>query len=244
MASREDIESYRQALATLSERAQADLRRLWAQLDPMDRLTTRDVLIEFLTDIIHGYGDAAAVIASDFFEMVRADVTDDVFTPKLSDPTPSDQIAASTRWALSGLFVPDNAVDLLAVLGNLEKVADRLTKLPARETFAAALDADPLNPRYARVPSGAETCVFCAMLASRGAVYLSEESAGAGAHDYHDHCDCTAVQIYDGQPLPEGFDPDHYLQVYQDQGGASVNLQRKYDSTGKFVFSETVPTAN
>lgn len=244
MAAREDIEAYRQALATLSERAQSDLRRLWAQLDPMDRITTRDVLIEFLADIIHGYGDAAAVVASDYFELVRAEVTDDFFIPKLSDPVPSDQVAASTRWALSGLFVPNDAVDLGAVLGNLEKVADRLTKLPARETFADALDADPLKPRYARVPSGAETCMFCAMLASRGAVYLSQESAGAGARDFHDHCDCTAVQIYEGQALPEGFDPDHYLNVYQDHGGASIDLARKYDADGKFVFSETVATAN
>ena len=244
MAAREDIEAYRQALATLSERAQADLRRLWAQLDPMDRLATRDVLVEFLTDLIQGYGDAAAVIASDYFEVIRADVTDDFFTPELSDPTPSDQIAASTRWALSGLFVPNATVDLAAVLGNLEKVTDRLTKQPARETFAGALADDPLEPRYARVPSGAETCMFCAMLASRGAVYLSQETAGAGARDFHDHCDCTAVAIYDGQGLPEGFDPDHYLQVYQDHGGASIDLARKYDADGKFVFSETVATAN
>lgn len=244
MAAREDIEAYRQALATLSERAQADLRRLWAQLDPMDRITTRDVLIEFLTDIIHGYGDGAAVIAADFFELVRAEVTDDIFVPKLSEPTPSDQIAASTRWALSGLFVPNKAVDLAAVLGNLEKVTDRLTKQPARETFATALSDDPLKPRYARVPSGATTCMFCAMLASRGAVYLSEESAGAGAHDYHDHCDCTAVAIYSGQALPDGYDPDHYLGVYQGAGGASIDLQRKYDPAGKFVFSEAVATSN
>ena len=214
MAAREDIEAYRQALATLSERAQADLRRLWAQLDPMDRLATRDVLVEFLTDLIQGYGDAAAVIASDYFEVIRADVTDDFFTPKLSDPTPSDQIAASTRWALSGLFVPNDAVDLPAVLGNLEKVADRLTKLPARETFAGALADDPLEPRYARVPSGAVTCPFCAQLAGRGAVYLSEDSAG-GSSKFHDHCDCVPVAVWEGQNLPAGFDPGYYEELYR-----------------------------
>ena len=223
MAAREDIEAYRQALATLSERAQADLRRLWAQLDPMDRLTTRDALVEFLTDLIHGYGDAAAVIASDYFEVIRADVADDFFTPKLSDPTPSDQIAASTRWALSGLFVPNDAVDLPAVLGNLEKVADRLTKLPARETFAVALDSDPLKPRYARVPSGAVTCLFCAMLAGRGAVYATEDSAG-GSRKFHDHCDCVPVAVWDGQDLPAGFDPGHYEALYRDHDGASIDL--------------------
>lgn len=223
MAAREDIDAYRQALASLSERAQADLRRLWAQLDPMDRITTRDVLVEFLTDLIQGYGDAAAVIAADYFELLRAEVTDELLVPDLADPTPSDQIAASTRWALSGLFVPNDAVDLPAVLGNLEKATDRLTKLPARETFAAALDADPLRPRYARVPSGAVTCLFCAMLAGRGAVYASEDSAG-GSRKFHDHCDCVPVAVWDGQGLPDGFDPAHYEAIYRDNGGASIDL--------------------
>lgn len=234
MAAREDIEAYRQALASLSERAQADLRRLWAQLDPMDRTATRDVLIEFLTEMIQGYGDAAAVIASDYFEVIRAEVTDDFFTPKLSDPTPSDQIAASTRWALSGLFVPNDAVDLPAVLGNLEKVTDRLTKLPARETFASALTDDPMRPRYARVPSGSVTCLFCAMLAGRGAVYVSEDSAG-GSRKFHDHCDCVPVAVWEGQGLPAGFDPGHYEALYRDHDGASIDLSNR---------TTRAPTAN
>lgn len=53
--------------------------------------------------------------------------------------------------------------------------------------------------RYRRLPQGIETCDFCLMLASRGAVYLSEESAmGSSADDInhvHAHCDCIVVPI-------------------------------------------------
>lgn len=230
MTAREDVEAYRRSLAALSERAQADLRRFWATLDPMDRATTRAVLVEFLTEIVQGYGDVSAVLASDFFELARAEVATDGFVPDLADPPPTAQIAASTRWALGGLFKPDDQVDTVDVLGSLAKVTDRLTKLPARETFAAALNADPLKPRYARVPSGSVTCRFCAMLASRGAVYLSEDSAG-GSRRFHDHCDCVPVAVWEGQDLPDGFDPGHYEEIYR----SGLDLSDR---------SATVPTAN
>ena len=41
--------------------------------------------------------------------------------------------------------------------------------------------------KYARVPQGAYTCAFCLMLASRGFVYASEESAGE-FDQYHKEC--------------------------------------------------------
>ncbi|MBR5258949.1 MAG: hypothetical protein IKV48_00445 [Eggerthellaceae bacterium] len=55
---------------------------------------------------------------------------------------------------------------------------------------------DPLEPRFARVPSGSETCAFCIMLASRGFVYRDAKTAGEGDH-YHPNCDCRIVQGYD-----------------------------------------------
>ena len=61
---------------------------------------------------------------------------------------------------------------------------------------------------FARVPMGATTCGFCLMLASRGFVYLSEESAGEFDR-FHRHCDCRIVPGYPGMEL-EGYDPDEY----------------------------------
>ncbi len=75
-----------------------------------------------------------------------------------------------------------------------------------RETAPAhPKSAAPQRPRYARVPSGAETCRFCIMLASRGAVYLSKENAGAVGH-YHANCDCKVVPDW-GDGI-EGYDPE------------------------------------
>ncbi len=46
--------------------------------------------------------------------------------------------------------------------------------------------------RFARVPMGNHTCAFCTMLASRGFIYWSEETAGAFAH-WHADCRCKVV---------------------------------------------------
>jgi hypothetical protein len=84
---------------------------------------------------------------------------------------------------------------------------------------------DPRQVRYARVPTGPETCGFCIMLASRGFVYWSEESAGAYDH-YHAHCDCMVVPSFDSMASDigqnrrvsptaiEGYDPDSYYDEY------------------------------
>ncbi len=60
--------------------------------------------------------------------------------------------------------------------------------------------------RYARVPSGFETCSFCFMLASRGFVYGDEEKAGA-THKFHPNCDCIVVPGNYGRTKIDGYDP-------------------------------------
>ena len=67
--------------------------------------------------------------------------------------------------------------------------------------------------RYARVPSGGETCPFCMMLASRGAVYHSEATAGGDGH-YHAHCRCRIVPVFGDQQI-EGYDPSEWYRKWQ-----------------------------
>lgn len=56
--------------------------------------------------------------------------------------------------------------------------------------------------RFARVSTGLETCTFCLMLASRGAVYHTRESAGEFSH-YHRRCDCKVVPGFADDPMAE-----------------------------------------
>ena len=56
---------------------------------------------------------------------------------------------------------------------------------------------------------GCETCAFCLMLASRGAVYHSRKTAGEFMH-FHRGCDCKVVPGFEDDPdaeLVEGYKP-------------------------------------
>lgn len=73
---------------------------------------------------------------------------------------------------------------------------------------------DPLGPRYARVPTGAETRSFCLMLAPRGFVYHSERSAGELDH-YHQSCDCKVITGFSGMEV-EGYNSDALYDLYSE----------------------------
>jgi hypothetical protein len=109
------------------------------------------------------------------------------------------------------------------MLPGLVTAVDRLVRSGYRGGMYGAVKADPMKPRFARVPSGATTCGFCLMLASRGFVYLTAESAGK-LNKYHSHCDCVPVASWEKHPLLAGYDPDALYQQYlaaKDQTGST-----------------------
>ena len=70
---------------------------------------------------------------------------------------------------------------------------------------------------FVRVPTGTETCTFCLMLASRGAVYHSRKTAGEWRH-FHRGCDCKVVPSFEGDPdaeLVQGVKPRELYERYK-----------------------------
>lgn len=79
------------------------------------------------------------------------------------------------------------------------RAAQRQALDGGRERVLRAVESDRTAFGWARATSGS-CCYFCAMLASRGAVYKSERTAG---FDPHDGCNCEPEPIYRrAQPLP------------------------------------------
>ena len=71
------------------------------------------------------------------------------------------------------------------------------------ETIIANVGRDrDKGAMFARVPTGTETCAFCLMLASRGAVYHSRKTAGEWGR-FHRGCDCKVVPSFEGDPDAE-----------------------------------------
>lgn len=63
------------------------------------------------------------------------------------------------------------------------------------------------NIRWARVPSGTETCGWCFMLSTRGFDYTSELKAGGLGHKFHLHCDCIIVPGTE-DTIIDGYNPE------------------------------------
>lgn len=76
----------------------------------------------------------------------------------------------------------------------LPRAAQRVMLSGSRESTRRLVESDRRVLGYRRVTSGSP-CAFCAMLASRGAVYKSAESAGEG-HRWHDGCSCSTEVLY------------------------------------------------
>lgn len=105
---------------------------------------------------------------------------------------------------------PDLARRVMA--DRMAGTAFRLVRLGDRDTMFSTADANPtVIIGYKRVAE-AGACKFCLMLESRGAVYLSRESAGSVVgrngrprggrplgRAFHDHCRCRIEELW-GQP--------------------------------------------
>lgn len=122
--------------------------------------------------------------------------------PERVDATVRATGIASFQRAVRAGQDPGRAADTMAV--SLAGATQELVLEGARELVHDAVQADREAIGWARV-TDADPCPFCAMMASRGAVYKSAESAGraqnkrfvgAGMFKWHNHCGCVAVPVF------------------------------------------------
>lgn len=204
-----------------------ELESTWAGLLALgdDPVEVKAALMAFMPELIATYGNAAAVRAGEFFEDVMP-----VGPAMLAPPVNEEQVAASVAYAARTLFDQieydyDEAGKVIgartihhppeATLRGITRVTERLVKQPGRSTIHFTVGHYGLT--YARVPSGTETCAWCLMLASRGAVYTSKNAAKYDhktGQKYHDDCDCAPVPANGPIDYPEGYEPDQLYDTY------------------------------
>jgi hypothetical protein len=196
-----EVTAYRSAQNEIVSSARNRLARLWGRLDVWEIDRVRDALEVTYPALVAQYGDASAALAADWYEQQTG-------TPATAAPPVSEDVAnGRMRWAIGGILTDGPA----AALSLLRLITDQHVKQPGRDTIADSAHMAGIG--WARVPSGGETCAFCLMLASRGAVYESAKTAGDGG-TYHGDCDCVATPIRDASDLPSGYDPDALDAIY------------------------------
>lgn len=181
----------------LSADAQAKVLKVlqaldWKPDDADNIAACRQAVVDALASIMPTYTDAAAQASADFYDATRQLV--------VGEPLGAQAISGydprKTEGAVRSFvrFVLEDRVETFN-----DQVLQRIdyeTKRAAGTSMIENGKRDPLKPRYARVPTGSETCAFCIMLASRGFVYHTEGTAGAVDH-YHANCDCRIVCGWD-----------------------------------------------
>lgn len=208
MTTRADVERLSGASRRLVDMAKRDLDALMRMVDLSNPEAARDAVLDVMPDLVREYGDLASLAAAEWYEEVRAAAgVASRHATALSPGMAAEVVQEGARYAVGHFFGDDP----MAALGLLSGMLQRYILYGTRDTIRRNAETDMARPRYARVPSGAKTCAFCEMVASRGFVYHDERKAGqiGLGNDYHNDCDCQVVVEFDAdQHHIEGYDPD------------------------------------
>lgn len=116
---------------------------------------------------------------------------------------------AKFKAHIAGGGSPESA--LKTMTSTLGGSTERLVMAGQRETVSATVRDSADIVGWRRVTDG-DPCAFCAMLASRGAVYESRETVGRQANSqfvgeglfkFHDGDGCTAEPLYEDEDEPQ-----------------------------------------
>lgn len=205
------IENYSKSLNIVSDTAKKKLVDALSKIDyTADVADIRNAVIAVMQSACGASTAVSARLAAEFYDGLRErfGIYDDyeAEAESLRDPAATDGAVRA--------FVEDIVDDkpLESFIGLCANRLDYETRKAANECVAYNAKNDPKKPRWARIPTGAETCQFCIMLASRGFVYHSEETASHA----HANCDCRIVPSWDkNNPAVQGYDPDLYYDMWK-----------------------------
>lgn len=218
MISAAEFAAYNREVARIGDRAAADVESsvlAWCRShEDATVAEKREAAKLIMEGFVQGYDDVAAEFAAQWYDrraeqvgaMLEQAVTMTTYGP--------DSVDAVARYQAKKLAKGGDAAFAKAC-GEFAR-DDAFRSL--NETIIANVDRDKdKGVRFARVPTGFETCTFCLMLASRGAVYHTRKTAGEFKH-FHRRCDCKIVPGFVDDPdaeLVEGVRPEELYELYK-----------------------------
>lgn len=194
------VERFTRSVNRISEQARAELAAALELVDyTQDVAAVRDEVIAIMQAYCGGATDLAAMLAAEVYDGLREYELGARMGAVASSGREPDATDGAVRAFAEKLV--DGRPDEFRTLC-VERL-DYEVKRASAEAILANGQRDSIRPRYARVPTGAETCDFCLMLASRGFVYRSL----AAASHFHSGCDCRVVPSWRAFEV-DGYDPD------------------------------------
>ena len=186
----------------------------------------RDAAIEAIDMSLNAFGPQAAEIAAQLFEQrCKAEGID--VKAKLYDTIDRNLVDKKVRYYARSLVNNNEAL--------FRKRITALTRhYVHREAQQNLLKNCIKNGvKWARVPSGIETCGFCFMLSTSGFVYHTKKSAGGDGHKFHIGCDCIIVPGTE-KTVIEGYDPDAMYKRWC-MCAETLGLQSTHENLNKII---------
>lgn len=221
----------------------APLANAWSLVHIADP-SSMTAFIQAITALVHHFGMASASQAALGYETKRkAAGVAGTFTARPAPPADPAKIEASIRWATKDLWKPNPDMEAIhsMVLGVVEKdVLDA-----GRQTVLNAVKSDRSAATRGRIPRSARwerecepgACSFCALLATRGAVYHSEQKADFQAHD---HCRCFAAPGWGDYVMPQQI--QDYRALYQ-SSTKGVHGMKNMQKAFRVAYDQAYPKA-
>lgn len=202
MVDRELYEAYSRALATLSDAAEAELRRALAEYETLERERDYVAAAALYHRIVGRFGRVASEVAREFYQRQR-DASD----------LDSDYVAQQAP-EIPGRFCAQDATEARAMSSAAAEwlVGKGSRRVMENADFTIGYNArrDPAHPMWAVVPRPG-ACGFCVMVASNG-WFMAKRPVNAQRHS---HCRCAVVADFDvDNPALEGYDPDALQEAY------------------------------
>ena len=217
--SRKIWNAYISKLRAINDKAVADM---WAWLDA-NGIENADAMIDYAFALSTKYGNASAAMAAEMYD-AAVELSGLIYPAAVpAEPATIGEVAK----AVVGTAKTGNAEIISGAVGRLVKMAGVDT------TMQNALRD---GAEWAWIPVG-DTCAFCITLASRGWQKASKKAIKGGhAEHIHANCDCTYAIRFDSSSDVEGYDPDKYLAMYDDQPGNDP--EQKINSLRRRLYAE------
>lgn len=206
VAARRLTDAHRLAQVRLGVATIDGMLGLWGLLDVRDLDGSTDRWLRATAPYVQAQRRASAVMAADYARAFRQLELGTLagFAPLLAGPVDPVRLATSLlvtgpvhlrAQMRRGLREASEAAAVSSARAAMRHAGDG-----GRDTVIGSVERDTQAVGWARVTSG-DPCAFCAMLASRGPVYKTRESAGFRAHGtsataVHDHDACTFEPVY------------------------------------------------
>ena len=216
------LDAYNRAIKQCGDSAEEATRKAldaWLDDNPGASIEAiREVAIAIMTEFgtLFGSmaGDAAYALRAMVAEAAGVELPSETY-----DYAPEPVYVEKTARYQIGKLIEGDRVSFVDQIADASRY---FAERGANDTMTALGKADAKalgkRVRWARVPTGATTCPYCLMLASRGFVYRTEAKA---LNANHRHCDCRIVEGFEGMEI-EGYDPALYYDMWkhpEDYGG-------------------------